>query len=55
MYVCWTDVAMAAIVLAALDLVQRSVSEVQLLSTVVDGETVRGSNVSPDDGEDIRA
>lgn len=50
---CWTHVAMAAVVLAALDLVQRSVSEVEFLSAVVYSETVRGSDVGPDDGQDV--
>lgn len=46
---------MAAVVLAALDLVQRGVSEVKFLSAVVDSETVRSSDVCPDNRQDVGA
>lgn len=52
---CWTDVAVAAVVLAALDLVQRGIGEVELLCAMVYGETVRSPDVCPDDRQDVRA
>lgn len=46
---------MAAVVLAALDLVQRGVGEVEFLCAVVNSEAVRCPDVGPDDGQDVRA
>lgn len=48
-----THVSPTAIVLAALDLVECGVREVELLSPVVYGQAVRGSDVRADDHKDI--
>ena len=48
-----TYVAPAAVVLAALDLVQRGVGEVELLGAVVDGEPVWRPDVAADDHQDV--
>lgn len=46
-------IAAAAVVLAALDLVQRGVGEVELLRPVVDGQAVGRLDVTADDDEDV--
>lgn len=46
-------IAAAPVVFAALDLVQRGVGEVQLLSAVVDGQAVGGFDVTADDHEHV--
>lgn len=50
-----TYVSLSSIVLAALNLIQRGVREVEFLRSVVDGKAVRGSDVAPDDDEDVSA
>lgn len=50
-----TYVPLSPIVLAALNLIQRGVREVEFLCAVVDGETVRGSDVAPNDDENVGA
>lgn len=48
-------VTAAPVVFAALDLVQRGVGEVELLSAVVDGQAVGGFDVTADDHEHVGA
>lgn len=50
-----TYVAAAAVVLAALDLVQRGVGEVELLGAVVDGQAVGRLDVAADDHQHVGA
>lgn len=50
---CRAYVATAPVVLAAFDLVQRGVGEVELLGAVVDGQAVGGLNVAADDDEHV--
>lgn len=50
-----THVSPTAVVLAALDLVERGIREVELLRPVVYGQAVGGSDVRADDHEDVGA
>lgn len=50
-----THVAVGAVVLATLDLVQGGVREVQLLRAVVDGQAVGRADVLLDEGQDVGA
>lgn len=48
-----THIAVGAVILAPLDLVQGGVREVQLLRTVVDGQAVGRADVLLDEGQDV--
>ena len=48
-----THIAPTAVILAALYLIQCGVGEVKFLSSVVDGQAVRGSDVVANDHKDI--
>lgn len=44
---------MGAVILATFDLIKRSIREIELLRTMVDGESIRSANVTADDHKDI--
>ncbi len=48
-----TYITAGAIILAALNLIKRSVWEIELLGTMVDGESVGSADVIADDHQDI--
>lgn len=50
-----TYVSLSPIVLAALNLIQRGVGEVEFLRSVVDRQAVGGSDVAPDNDKDVCA
>lgn len=48
-----TYITAGAVILAALNLIKRSVREIELLGTMVNGESVGSADVTADDHQDI--